>query len=109
MEKPEGMEETKETRISKGSGTSAHKSSETLAGCTGPLPVCASGGLSAERRRGYKFPSLTQTLSPSDNHSQRKKQFSYTDQGYKLLLRAGPCSAWPTQNELWLLREFFAL
>lgn len=60
------MESTKETQFSRHNRAGAHMNSETVAARTGPEGVLA---LREEMDTG---PILKETLSPTDNHLQRK-------------------------------------
>lgn len=60
---------------------------------------------SVERGRRRELPSITKGLSPNDNCSQRKSQFSLMV--FKPHLKAGPMPSnrWVTQNELNAIRH----
>lgn len=66
-EEPAGMESTKETcSLDRHNRADAPRNSETVAACTGPE------GVPALREEADTSPILKETLSPTDNHLQRK-------------------------------------
>lgn len=98
------MEDTKETRLSKHSGTNTYTNSQRLAACTQPAQVCIGEGPSTERRSGRKMPSLDPKLCLIDKYSQMKNRVSPTSvitlQQDNPLFRAASCPTGDSQHKI---------
>lgn len=68
VHKPEVMEDTKKKGSDNQRDQHIYELIETEAACTGPARVCTRWGRRANSRSGHKTPSLTQKISPTDNH-----------------------------------------
>lgn len=78
--------------------------SQSVEASTGPAWVCDKWSPKAKRKCRHVPPSVTQKLSPADNHSQMNNLFSLREsrQRNKPLLSTGPIPSnrRPTENEL---------